>query len=51
MFVFPAYGQQLEGVVNENIEWWMQLKERVAKLRTQLEEEEKIHNQHVPKHK
>lgn len=46
-----AYAQQLEGVVTENIEWWQQLKERVAKLRRQLEEEEKIHNQHVPKHK
>ncbi|XP_047736887.1 kinesin-like protein KIF2A isoform X2 [Hyalella azteca] len=46
-----AYAQQLEGVVNENTEWWQQLKERVANLRRQLEEEEKIHNQHVPKHK
>ncbi|KAF2368009.1 Kinesin motor domain [Trinorchestia longiramus] len=46
-----AYGQQLEGVVNENIEWWQLLKEKVVKLRRQLEEEEKIHNQHVPKHK
>lgn len=45
-----AYAQQLEGVVHENIEWWLQLKERVVKLRRQLEEEEKIHNQHVPSH-
>jgi len=42
-----AYAQQLEGVVHENIEWWMQLKERVLKLRRQLEEEEKIHKQHA----
>uniref|UniRef100_A0A2P2HVS6 Kinesin-like protein n=1 Tax=Hirondellea gigas TaxID=1518452 RepID=A0A2P2HVS6_9CRUS len=46
-----AYAQQLEGVVAENIEWWQQLRDRVSKLRRQIDEEEKIHNQHVPKHK
>ncbi|XP_071547927.1 kinesin-like protein KIF2A isoform X3 [Panulirus ornatus] len=43
-----AYTQQLEDVVLENLEWWTQLRERVVKLRHQLEEEEKIsRRQHV----
>lgn len=43
-----AYTQQLEDVVLENLEWWTQLRERVVKLRLQLEEEEKVsRRQHV----
>ncbi|KAK4314749.1 hypothetical protein Pmani_013998 [Petrolisthes manimaculis] len=41
-----AYAQQLEDVVLENMEWWTQLRERVIKLRHQLEEEEKLSRQH-----
>ncbi|XP_037778396.1 kinesin-like protein KIF2A isoform X1 [Penaeus monodon] len=43
-----AYAQQLEDVVLENMEWWTQLRDRVIKLRHQLEEEEKLsRRQHV----
>jgi len=42
-----AYGQQLEDLVMENMEWWTQLQKRVIKLRHQLEEEEKLHNHQV----
>ncbi|XP_053636808.1 kinesin-like protein KIF2A isoform X1 [Cherax quadricarinatus] len=37
-----AYAQQLEDVVLENMEWWTQLRDRVTKLRHQLEEEEQL---------
>ncbi|XP_045594078.1 kinesin-like protein KIF2A isoform X3 [Procambarus clarkii] len=37
-----AYAQQLEDVVLENMEWWTQLRDRVIKLRHQLEEEEQL---------
>ncbi|XP_050736217.1 kinesin-like protein KIF2A isoform X3 [Eriocheir sinensis] len=43
-----AYAQQLGDVVLENLEWWNQLRDRVVKLRHQLEEEEKLsRRQHV----
>lgn len=42
MVCFAAYAQQLEDVVLENMEWWTQLRDRVVKLRHQLEEEEKL---------
>ncbi|XP_047496938.1 kinesin-like protein KIF2A isoform X2 [Penaeus chinensis] len=43
-----AYAQQLEDLVLENMEWWTQLRDRVIKLRHQLEEEEKLsRRQHV----
>ncbi|RXG69944.1 Kinesin-like protein KIF2A [Armadillidium vulgare] len=42
-----AYTQQLEEVVLENLEWWNQMRTKVAKLRHHIVEEEKVHQQHL----
>ena len=42
--IISAYAQQLEGLIDENMAWWTELRKRVVKLRAHLEEEEKVHN-------